>query len=168
MQILHKAANLKRALVVSERDRVDSQAAQFLDEADQSLKVLLNGDVKGIAVLEVDGNYEPPSAAATGHTYRRRGMRLTSHDLADLLNRKEPPRLGVARVGRRPATQPDAEQEGKDDVLDVAGPQAVVPGNAHFSLSRTGPQRGPGSVRTGSRGGRRRRRPARPRWRSHQ
>jgi hypothetical protein len=54
MQVLDEPANLHRHGGVAQRHRVNSQAAEVVDDGNQPQQVLLDGDVEGITVLEVD------------------------------------------------------------------------------------------------------------------
>ena len=57
MQVLDKGADLHGHGSVAQRHRVDSQPAEVVNNVDQAEQVLLDGDVEGVTVLEVDGDY---------------------------------------------------------------------------------------------------------------
>ena len=56
MDILDELADLQRTLVVAQGDGVDGESCQLLDERDQRLEILLDGDMEGVLILEVDGD----------------------------------------------------------------------------------------------------------------
>ena len=56
MDVLDEVADLNRKLVVSQGDRVDGQPGKLVSQAGDGKEVLLDGDVEGILVLEVDGD----------------------------------------------------------------------------------------------------------------
>jgi hypothetical protein len=58
MHVLDELGNLHRPPVVAESDRVPGQARQLVEQRDQRLQVLLDGEVESVAVLEVGGHAE--------------------------------------------------------------------------------------------------------------
>jgi hypothetical protein len=56
MKILDELADLKRSLIVSQRNRVNGKTGKLFDHRDQRLKILLDRDVESVSVLEIDGN----------------------------------------------------------------------------------------------------------------
>ncbi len=54
--VLDKGGDAEREIWVAECDGVGGQAAEFLGEIDEGEEVFLDGDVEGVAVLEVDGD----------------------------------------------------------------------------------------------------------------
>lgn len=56
MQVLDEAADLHGHGGVAQRNRVDRKPAEVVDHRDQAQQVLLDGDVEGITVFEVDGD----------------------------------------------------------------------------------------------------------------
>ena len=115
VHVLDEATDVERALVITQGHRVDSEAGlalhvsaghgraardskaardrkaahQLIDDGDQRVQVLLDGQVEGVAVLEIDGHAE---------------------DLTRQLERQEAARLRGA-VGQGQAAQPAAEED---------------------------------------------------------
>ena len=54
MQLIDELADLKWSRKVTKSDAVGSKAAELLDETDEGLEVLFDGDVEGVLELEVD------------------------------------------------------------------------------------------------------------------
>jgi len=56
VEVLDEGADPHRQLRVAEGHRVHSQAAELVDVGDEGQQVVLDGDVEGVAVFEVDGH----------------------------------------------------------------------------------------------------------------
>lgn len=62
-QVLDELADSKRACEVAQRDRVGRKTRELLDQADEGVQVLLNGDMEGVLDLEVYGDWEQLACA---------------------------------------------------------------------------------------------------------
>lgn len=58
MHILDKPRNLYRPSIIPQRDRIPGQPRQLIQQRNQTLQVLLDGEVEGIAILEIHGHAE--------------------------------------------------------------------------------------------------------------
>jgi hypothetical protein len=99
VHILDELGNLHRPPVVAESDRVPGQTRQLVEQRDQGLQVLLDGEVESVAVLEVGGHAEHAR-----HVFERQ-------------------QLAALRVH---AAQVAAQQDAGDAALHVARPRVAV------------------------------------------
>ena len=98
--VLDEGGDAQGEIWVAQRDCVGGQAAEFLGEIDEGEEVFLNGDVEGIAVLEVDGNWEGISKGLGGGDLR--GVPLRSSPTSSMVTRR-PSSPGLVSVPRPPS-----------------------------------------------------------------
>lgn len=54
--VFDELADLQRPLIVAQGDRVDGQSCKLFNKRYEGLEILLNGDVEGVLVLEINRN----------------------------------------------------------------------------------------------------------------
>jgi hypothetical protein len=84
VQILDEPADLQRQAVVAQRDRVARQPRQLIDQGDDGEEVLLDGEVKRIAVLEIEWDFAPvrQPGLQTGEKKKNALLNIVSTSLA--------------------------------------------------------------------------------------
>ena len=99
MHLLNELGNLHRPAVITKSNRIPRQTRQLVEQRNQTLQVLLDGEVESVAVLEV----------------RRHGQ-----DAAHVVERQQLAARGVH------SAQVAAEQDAEDDSLHFARPGVAV------------------------------------------
>lgn len=103
-KVLYELADLQCQRHVAHGDRVHGEPAELIGDIGERQQILFDGDVEGVAVLDVDGH---------------------SQNLADLLDREEATEFAGAGL-RAQAAEPGCEEDAGDHVLDAAGPSVIV------------------------------------------
>lgn len=99
VHLLNKLSNLHRPAVVAQRNRIPRQTRQLVEQRNQTLQVLLDGEVESVAVLEVRRHGQDAAHVVEGEKLAARGVH---------------------------AAQVAAEQDAEDDSLHFAGPGVAV------------------------------------------
>lgn len=112
MYILNELGNLLRSLIITQRDAVPRQAGKLVEKRNESLQILLDCQMEGIAILEIDGNAEAG---------------------ADFLEREELARCGIWEPAQV------AGEEGGEDLDDMRSARVLSAGRKSFWWWRTVP-----------------------------
>lgn len=134
--VLDKGADDHGQVKVAVGDGVCGEARQVLRQVGEGEEILLDGEVEGVAVLEVGRGWKSfvlgrsatkgrgrARASGIGHREAR-----TGEDGADVVERQKAANVGHGRGGGREAAEPGAVDGGAHGALHGARPLGVIPG----------------------------------------